>query len=330
LAYIYHPLHRQRQYIIGVGDDGDRSNTTHTNTSATTATTTNNSSSSSSGSSSGMKTRAIEHLSIKVYSVDDWSHPLHSFPVLPPAALQALPSSADVSSFAVLADGSQISVGFTTGMVVLFCGAFLSDDNNALGKQVTGQLLQSAQIHPPEANSGPSGHAGPRYVPVSGLHFCELVSLRRTERRVRLYVVMDTERMAETAGPGGRGSGSGSSSGSGSGSGSSSSSSGGGCSVLLGSKDASALSEAVGIVVFDTSMVMTPQAALTLPSGGAYTPAPPGTFVLAPQGQRRAPHLLDERGAAPHCSSLARETCELIVGRAEGIFTYSVSGWESG
>ena len=29
-------------------------------------------------------------------------------------------------------------------------------------------------------------------------------------------------------------------------------------------------------------------------------------------------------GAAPHCSSLARETCELIVGRTEGIFTYSV------
>ena len=72
-------------------------------------------------------------------------------------------------------------------MVVLFSGAFLSDD--ALGKQITGQLLQSAQVYTP-----PHEHIQPRYVPVSGLHFCELVSLRRAERRVRLYVVMDTER----------------------------------------------------------------------------------------------------------------------------------------
>lgn len=167
LAYIYHPLHRQRQYIIAVGDDGERSG---------------------GGSGSGTKARAIEYLSIKIFSTDDWSHPLHSFPVLPVSALQALPSSADVSAFAVLPDGSQISVGFSTGMVVLFAGAFLSDD--ALGKQITGQLLQSAQVY-----TSPNEHIQPRYIPVSGLHFCELVSLRRVERRVRLYVVMDTERI---------------------------------------------------------------------------------------------------------------------------------------
>ena len=32
LAYIYHPQHRQRQYIIAVGDDGEVSAVTTTNT----------------------------------------------------------------------------------------------------------------------------------------------------------------------------------------------------------------------------------------------------------------------------------------------------------
>ena len=32
LAYIYHPQHRQRQYIIAVGDDGEVSNVSGVNT----------------------------------------------------------------------------------------------------------------------------------------------------------------------------------------------------------------------------------------------------------------------------------------------------------
>ena len=34
--------------------------------------------------------------------------------------------------------------------------------------------------------------------------------------------------------------------------------------------------------------------------------------------------MLDERGASPECSSLMQDTAELIVGRQEGVFLYSV------
>ena len=34
--------------------------------------------------------------------------------------------------------------------------------------------------------------------------------------------------------------------------------------------------------------------------------------------------VLDDRGAAPNCSSLMKKTAELVVGRDEGVFTFSV------
>ena len=108
-------------------------------------------------------------------------------------------------------------------------------------------------------------------------------------------------------------------------------SSGGGSSgsTLLGSRDATATAvstEPIGIIVFDTSMIMTtnqtggssgsikhaagtsnpPTSHLPnnnpLSSHAVYssTACAPGTYVLAPQAQRRGPHLLDERGDSPH------------------------------
>lgn len=62
--------------------------------------------------------------------------------------------------------------------------------------------------------------------------------------------------------------------------------------------------QSAGICVFDTSMVS---------SAAGLVPA-----------QRRAPHLLDERGAQPGCSSFMNDTKELVIGREEGVFSYSV------
>lgn len=59
-----------------------------------------------------------------------------------------------------------------------------------------------------------------------------------------------------------------------------------------------------GILVLDTSMVQTPAGLVA--------------------GPRRPPHLLDERGASPGCSSLMKDTKELVVGREEGVFSYSI------
>lgn len=61
---------------------------------------------------------------------------------------------------------------------------------------------------------------------------------------------------------------------------------------------------AAGILVLDTSVVMTAS----------------GPVAAA----RRPPHTLDERGAEAGCSSYVRDTRELVVGRAEGVFSYSV------
>lgn len=56
-----------------------------------------------------------------------------------------------------------------------------------------------------------------------------------------------------------------------------------------------------GILVFDTSCSS---------SGNLFGPA--------------TPKLLDNSGAERLCSSLMKKTTELVIGRSEGVFTYSV------
>lgn len=50
------------------------------------------------------------------------------------------------------------------------------------------------------------------------------------------------------------------------------------------------------------------------------------TSIIAPGSpfNRFAPRTLDERGARRGCSSLMKQTCELVVGRQEGVFSYSI------
>jgi hypothetical protein len=59
--------------------------------------------------------------------------------------------------------------------------------------------------------------------------------------------------------------------------------------------------ENAAIIVFDTSI------------------AAAGTNIV-----RAPPRALDDRGSTPCCSSLMKQTSELVVGRDEGIFSYSI------
>lgn len=59
-----------------------------------------------------------------------------------------------------------------------------------------------------------------------------------------------------------------------------------------------------GILVFDTS----------------YSSASGGGGAIS----RGPPRVLDFRGSSQHCSSLMKITSELVVGREEGVFSYSI------
>lgn len=143
------------------------------------------------------------------------------------------------------------------------------------------------------------GSSGRQYVPqilihnhryaVSGLHFCELFNSSKvsSDRYVRLYVVLNTdeERSRSNDQPTTINGGGGA----------------GGGGML--SSELADMSDA-GILVFDTS----------------YSAAAGGGGAIS----RVAPKVLDFRGSSPQCSSLMKHTAELVVGREEGVFSYSV------
>lgn len=102
-----------------------------------------------------------------MFTTTDMSRPLQIF-----SAAAVIPGLV-LTSFAVLPDGSQIALGFSNGTVTLFSGNFLKEFSS--GKVASPQIL--LQNHP---------------CPVSGLHFCQLPSVKPNERRIRLFVVFDT------------------------------------------------------------------------------------------------------------------------------------------
>ena len=78
----------------------------------------------------------------------------------------------------------------------------------------------------------------------------------------------------------------------------------------LDAREVMELAEA-GVLVFDTSV--------------SVTETSNGFISVAPLASRQAPNVLDEhRGGSVHCSSLMRDTYELLVARAEGVFSYSL------
>jgi hypothetical protein len=149
----------------------------------------------------------------------------------------------------------------SSGMVLLFAGMFLREVMPNRPTAIAQVLLTS---HP---------------CPVSGLAFCELASTKQDERRIRLYVVMDTDSNANGSSnrPSGgdgysnstSGAGAGASStqivaesrastgGAGSGSGAAANGSNGDLTGLQADVSSAGLSS-VGIIVFDTSTVITP------------------------------------------------------------------------
>lgn len=234
---------------------------------------------------------------IKIFTTSDMVRPLQQFP-----ASVNVPNGAILTSFSVLPDGSQIAVGFSTGTVSLFSGPFLKD--TPLGRYATPQIL--LPTHP---------------CPVSALHFCELSSHRAGERRIRLYTVFDTSKRQNLP----------------------TSSSRGDASLFFNSPTAEPATDEAGILVFDTTLVATlstqpPLLSTNITSSMSALSSTASqnisltssiqsqkdTQMLQLSNHRRPTTVLDDRGAAVGCSSYMTDTKELVVGRDEGIFSYSV------
>jgi hypothetical protein len=165
-----------------------------------------------------------------------------------------------VTSLAVLSDGCQIAVGYSTGAVVLFTGNFLKESSSQMRStsRSTQVTLQSSH----------------RY-PVASLFFAEVASKQATQRHIRLFAVMDTTITNQQSKPN-----------------------------TVEASDDSSIS---GILLFDTSITMT---------GSKH-------FSISMNASRHAVKVLDDRGASPNSSSFSRDTNELIVVRADAVYSYS-------
>jgi hypothetical protein len=263
---------------------------------------------------------------IKVFNLADVSRPVNAFLASP-----GIDDTALLTSFSVMQDGSQIAVGFSNRAVLLFSGSFLKE----------GAMLRNMQ---PEVILSPR----PALMPITGLHFCEISTKQKktavsndnnirsldskknsnsssnsdagngnksrpepVKRMTRLFVVIDIDTAVAAAAdansvpylegnddenmrqqyPGTFGSSMGMER------------------VPLSSNDVMNMAEG-GVLLLDTSVVITENAS--------------GTTTTQAMHGRRAMHILDERGAGSNCSSLMLDTYELLLGRAEGVFSYSI------
>ena len=293
VSYLFDPGNHRRQFVVAVGDD------TRPRIAAD---------------GKVFSTIAPSYV-VKVFNVADTSRPINVFLASPGV-------SALLTSFAVLPDGSQIAVGFSNRTVLLFSGSFLKE--GAMVRQVTPEVILDAR---------------PAYMPITGLHFVEISAPRTapaavsrsvsgsgvsataaeaqpsgsvTTRRTRLFVVIDIDVAVAAAAdansvpyleeegddlmrqryPGTFG---GSATGSG---------------EALSASDVLKMAQA-GVMILDTSVSVTENAS--------------NTTTVVPASNRNAMHPLDEtRGAGKCCSSLMPDTYELLVGRAEGVFSYSM------
>lgn len=299
LRYLFDPQNHKKQFVVSVGDDS-RPRTTADGT---------------------VIPNITASYVVKIFSVNDMSRPMNAFLAAP-----GIDTHSVLTAFAVTADATQIALGFSNRMILLFNGNFLKE----------GAMLRQV---PPEIILPPRG----ALIPVTGLHFCEITSRGEgargagtvaeakgtTEedggtniitRRTHLYAVIDIDAAVAAAAdansapdyfaedknddnirllyPG-----------------------------VFGNprnmggvnKDGSPLSAGEvldlaegGVFAFDTSI-------------NVKTNASTGTVVVTSRAsERRSVNVLDSRGGALYCSSLMPATAELLVGRAEGVFTYSI------
>jgi len=237
---------------------------------------------------------------VKIFNAADTSRPVNAFLASPGV-------SAVLTSFAVLPDGSQIAIGFSNRAVLLFSGSFLKD--GAMMRQVSPEVILAPRA---------------ALLPVTGLHFVEISVPNKgsnmngasresqgvIQRRTRLFAVIDIDTAVAAAAaansvpymegdgddlmrqkyPG----------------------TFGGAAAdrgPLSSSDVLNMAEG-GVLLVDTSVIVTDNAS--------------GTTTVSAMPGRRPLHILDERGAGRHCTSLMADTYELLVGRAEGVFSYSM------
>jgi hypothetical protein len=146
VAYLFDKTNNNRQFIIAIGDDSRPVETFD-----------------------GTVANPTPIYVIKVYSTFDMVRPLYK--------LNATITDGYVTSFAVLHDGTEIAVGYSTGKILLFTGFFLKD----LGQ---GKPIAPSTIH--------QSH----FAPVSSLYFCEIGSGYGEERKIKLFAVMNTPEIA--------------------------------------------------------------------------------------------------------------------------------------
>jgi hypothetical protein len=174
-------------------------------------------------------------------------------------------NEAALTSFAVLQDGTQIAVGFSTGTLLLFSGYFLKDN---------------VQTRPPPPVALMLNHK----FPISGLNFCEIPTNKLNDRKIRLFTVLDSNILKN---------------------------------IDNNNQNLKNLNNesnfvdsgdptSAGILVFDTSVTLNAS----------------GNFV--PSNSRQQVKILDERGVVSKCSSFMKCTSELVVGRSEAVYNYSV------
>jgi hypothetical protein len=152
ITYLFDKSNNNRQFIVTIGDDARPVET-----------------------ADGAYVNPTPIYVVKVFSVFDMVRPLHK--------LNATINDGYVTSFAVLHDGTEIAVGYSTGKILLFTGLFLRENTQ------TRSLMPSVVL---------SQH----FAPVSSLYFSEIGSGTGEERKIKLFAVMDTREKDNEGGDG--------------------------------------------------------------------------------------------------------------------------------
>ena len=172
LRYLFDAQNHKKQFVVSVGDDS-RPRTTADGT---------------------VIPNITASYVVKIYNVHDMSRPMNAFLAAP-----GIDAHSVLTAFAVTPDATQIALGFSNRMILLFNGNFLKE--GAMLRQVPPEI-----IFPPRS----------ALIPVTGLHFCEVVNSSggrgggggvsaesksegdaagnfTTTRRTRLFAVLDID-----------------------------------------------------------------------------------------------------------------------------------------
>jgi hypothetical protein len=331
ISYLFDPVNHRRQFVVAVGDDS-RPRIAADGTVVPSIT---------------------SQYVVKIFNMADMSRPVNAFLASPGVDANAL-----LTSFAVMNDGSQIAIGFSNRTVLLFSGAFLKE--GAMLRQVQPEVilqprptlmpvtgLHFCEISPggsatkkvsPDNNDGKILSGSEDFLSGNtssgdksrnqmsnyndsgenqgdGMHPKDRDGGRSTsppsKRRTRLFVVIDIDTSVAAAADANS------------------------MPYLEGSEDEFIRQQYPGTFGSASTMDRAPLSSadvMVMAEGGVLLLDTSvnvmgnvnGSTVISPLIDRRPMHILDERGAGKNCTSLMADTCELLVGRAEGVFSYSL------